>query len=287
MDYNLKSQVNVLFFSFDSYYECNTNKVHERKFVDWIYEQLKDFKINYIHLSGNQSEYSKQDVYDVVKENLDDKKYIFVIFANSVLIKKESILNSLDYFRLKDSEISKLEKAFIIKTEYVKRNDKIYNPKTLEFETNLFKPITNLYQLDQAKKKLNFRIVQKNIKKGVKINTDDLDKIQIGPEVNIAKDVKISGNVTIKGNSYIEEEVEIFGNTTIENSYILKNAVIDSSLIKDSIIQADAQIGVNTTIINKSIIEERAKILGYNYLNKAKIKQDSVIESFKHLGKKD
>ena len=106
----------------------------------------------------------------------------------------------------------------------------------------------------------------------------------IDMDVKIEKDVIIHPNVCIYGSTVIEEDCEIFSNTKIVNSFIGKNTKIDSSVIYDSKVGENTNIGPFAYLRPNSIIEDAVKIGDFVEIKNSTIGSGTKISHLSYVG---
>lgn len=121
--------------------------------------------------------------------------------------------------------------------------------------------VNDRYQLMQAAKILNRRILHKHMNNGVQIM--DEDTTWITEDVTIGRDTLILPGCTILGNTKIGEDCIIGENTRIDNSVIGNNTEIDNSVVTDSDIGEECRIGPFTHIRPQTVIRDHVTLGAY------------------------
>ncbi len=204
----------------------------------------------------------KDDVIDVIKQNLTDKKYVLTLFSDTPLITKKTVLEIVDYFLIKKLCSLKFNRGYMFETEYLKSSSKIYNPlEQTFFEEDFFK-VFDSSSFSNAINILGQRIISYHQSNGViflKPQTCYIDAL-----VNIESGAFIGENTKILGKSVIKTGVKIFG-STLDRVIIEKDAVIENSIVTNSVVNAGAKIldfsvVKNQTIESDKIIENEKRI---------------------------
>ena len=145
----------------------------------------------------------KDDVIDVIKQNVSNKKYVLVLFSDTPLITKKTVTEIVDYFLIKKLCSLKFNRGFMFETNYLKSVEKIYNPLEQNFFEEDFVQVSSSSNYSQALEILKKRIITYHQNNGVIFldpNSAFIDAI-----VNIEKGTLIGTNVKILGKSIIKE----------------------------------------------------------------------------------
>lgn len=102
------------------------------------------------------------------------------------------------------------------------------------------------------------RINEEHMRNGVTII--DPDNTYIGSDVIIGSDSIIYPNVTIFGKSILENNTTIKSNSYLFNAFIGENTIVDSSVIKDSIVKRDCEVGPFAHLRMNSVVEPKNRI---------------------------
>lgn len=121
-----------------------------------------------------------------------------------------------------------------------------------------FYGINNKKELVRAEKILRTRINDSYMEDGVIMQTPDI--ITIEPGVEIGKDTVISGYVKILGKTKIGENCIIEGSTRIVDSVISENVKIDNSVIEESKVGKNTDIGPFSHLRPKADLGENVHI---------------------------
>ena len=137
-------------------------------------------------------------------------------------------------------------------------------------------------QLSYANELLRKEINENHMNNGVTFLNPESTYIDM--DVKIEKDVIIHPNVCIYGSTVIEEDCEIFSNTKIVNSFIGKNTKIDSSVIYDSKVGENTNIGPFAYLRPNSIIEDAVKIGDFVEIKNSTIGSGTKISHLSYVG---
>ena len=224
------------------------------KGIDYILNAVQDFEVKQIDYNIND------DVIKITKENLNDKKYVLTLFSDTPLIKKQTIINIIDYFLIKKLCALSFNRGYCFDTNYLKSVEKVYNPQIQEFEDEDFIKVDCSKNFSLALDVLKNRIISYHQQNGVIF--ENVNSCFIDARVNIENNVIIKNNVTILGKSIIKQ------NSIIYNSSLNRVIVGDGVIIENSIVE-------------NTVVEKNAKIKDYSIIKNASIKENSVLTNEK------
>jgi tetrahydrodipicolinate N-succinyltransferase len=116
-------------------------------------------------------------------------------------------------------------------------------------------------------------------------HVDDYGHFFMTGFIPIGKNTLIGSGVVIKGESRIGKNVRIYPNCFIENSQIGDQCVIlPGSIIRDSIIEKNVQLGLYCHLRNDALVKEGAKIGNFVELKKSILGQGSKSMHLTYLG---
>lgn len=209
------------------------------------------------------------NVLNVIKPFLKDKELTLVLYGDTPLITKETIVNALDVMESENLNVYGLKRGFIFRTEYIKHVDEIYATQTYKLNEEEFIKIDSQETLNEVKSILKNKILSFHEKNGVEFIDKTLSYVEcdvrigggavIYPFVSligksqIYKDAVI-GNGSVIENSKIESGVivsgaKIYNSTIKENSSVKESAIIDM----DSFVGANSHIGADVVLSNSSV----------------------------------
>lgn len=159
--------------------------------------------------------------------------------------------------KLIDSKNSQNELYLTDCIQILKNNGKKVNAFIGE-DPSEFYGINNKKELARAEKILRKRVNDAYMEDGVIMETPDIITIQ--PGVEIGKDTVISGLVKILGKTKIGENCYIEGSTRIVDSEISENVKIDNSIIEESKVGKNTDIGPFSHLRPKADLGENVHI---------------------------
>lgn len=196
-----------------------------------------------------------------------DYKYTALLFTDTPLLTRSTLLGILDYVKLKDLNFIRLYRGFVFSTSYLQTVDNVYDLKPLDFEAQDFTIVRDNKTLYTAHQIMQERIINYHLEQGVNILGKN---VQIDADVSIKSGATISGSSQILGNSSIDKNANICS-SIIENSVIGENSKIMSSTIKQSIIQQNVVVEPYCFIDKKSIICNNVAIKSGSRIENKKI----------------
>ncbi len=218
------------------------------KGIDYIKNACVNFETKIVDID------SKDDIINVIKHNLNNKKYVLTLFSDTPLLTKKTVHEIIDYFLIKKLCSLKFNRGFMFETDYLKKTEKIYNPLEQNFFEEDFFKVFDLKSFSVALKILKSRIISYHQSKGVVFL--DPDSCAVDAVVNIESGVIVGENVKICGKSVVKENCKL--NSCCLNKVILeKNVCVENSIIKNSVILENCVIEDYSVIKNQTIKENK------------------------------
>ncbi|HLS66772.1 MAG TPA: bifunctional UDP-N-acetylglucosamine diphosphorylase/glucosamine-1-phosphate N-acetyltransferase GlmU [Pseudogracilibacillus sp.] len=142
--------------------------------------------------------------------------------------------------------------------------------------------INDRVALAHAANILKKRINEAHLRNGVTIM--DPDHTYIGPEVQLERDVTIYPGSMILGNSFIAEGATIGPHSEIEDSTIGKHTVIRQSVVINSRIGNNTNVGPFAHIRPESDVGENVRIGNFVEVKKSSIEDESKVSHLSYIG---
>lgn len=136
--------------------------------------------------------------------------------------------------------------------------------------------------LAEAEGIMKRRINETHLRNGVSII--DPDNTYIGPDVTIEQDVTIYPGSIITGITHIDQDAVIGPNTEISNCQVGKGSLIRQSVVNDSKIGNDADIGPFSHIRPETVIGNDVKVGNYVEVKKSKIGDHTKLAHLSYIG---
>ena len=189
------------------------------------------------------------DVLAEIKPYLNNCEYTLVLYSDTPLITKRTILEILEFVYYKGINVCKFNRGYCFKTEYIKRVSEIFSAQDYTFEEEDFVTVVDTASLGLVKEIMKNRICAFHMKNGVYIASPD--ETYIESDVIIDKGVQVEANTRLCGKSEIGKNAIIGYGSVIDNSKVDEDASILSSVITNSV------IGAGTVIQNGQVIESK------------------------------
>ena len=149
-----------------------------------------------------------------------------------------------------------------------------------DFEDTL--GVNDRYQLMQASKIINKRILRKHMMNGVEIV--DEDTTWIHSAVEIGRDTIILPGTRLMGNTIIGEDCIIGENTRLDGVQVGDGTTIDSSICSESVIGADCRIGPFSHIRPGTLIRDHVTIGAYVEIKESEIDEYTRARHLTYIG---
>ncbi|MDD4110648.1 MAG: hypothetical protein PHS54_03745 [Clostridia bacterium] len=218
-------------------------EICDKKMVDWVKDSCCEYEIKTVACDKNSN------IVNLVKPLLNEKPITLVLYADTPLLTKETIIENINYFNLSGMNVLKLPRGWLFKTEYIKTADSISGVQTRQFNEFEFKPVLNLKDFSIVTEMIKQKVFDKHYKNEVIIF--DEKSTYIGADVIIESGTKIEPNNVLKGMTYIGKNCILEPFNCIIDSIILNNCVIKNSNIIKSKITESMVIGPFEIIENK------------------------------------
>ncbi|MDR0850794.1 MAG: hypothetical protein LBN07_04980 [Christensenellaceae bacterium] len=189
-----------------------------------------------------------EDILLSIRPHLTDAKYTVVLFSDAPLLKAKTLSEIIDYARLKKVGVVKLTRGYVFETEFVKSAETLYSAQPHYFDEEDFMTAYNYKQLTFIESILKTRILSFHMKRGVRIL--EPDSTMIDAEVTIEEGTVIHGGNRLYDTCYIGKNVKLLPNNYIKNSIIDDNSKVLYSVIENSKIPPNSNIGPFEKIIH-------------------------------------
>ena len=152
--------------------------------------------------------------------------------------------------------------------------------QTDEFEETL--GVNDRVALAEAEQIMRRRINEKHMRGGVTIINPD--QTYIGADVEIGSDTVILPGTSLIGHTQIKEQCQIGPNSEVKDSVIGEGSVIRQSVVHDSFIGEEVQVGPFAHIRPDSNIHSHVKIGNFVEVKKAEIGNNSKVSHLSYIG---
>jgi len=203
----------------------------------------------------------KQTAIKAIKPHLRDGEYTLVLYADTPLITKATLLNILDFVKSKGLNACPLERGYVFKTEYIKRVDAIYSPSVYNFQADGFMSVNCFEKLYFVLETLKSTIINYHSKHGVYFKNPAT--VYIEPDVSIMRGAVIEGNVRLEGDTRVSERAYISAGSVIIDSTVGKDARVYGAYLSGAFVLSGAVIKSGAKLLSKTAIKENS-IVGEN-----------------------
>jgi len=181
------------------------------------------------------------DVLGIVKEHAKDKKYCIVVYADTPLLKRETISQALSFTATYNHKVVQLPRGWVFEIAHVKKGGDVKTITMPNLDEDDFMIAYNHSQVANISTFMRGRINEKHLSNGVYIT--DPYSVYIDAKVTIGAGTKIGPGVVIRG------ETSIGKNCRITNFVDIKKSKIgDGTKIAHMSYVGDAEIGKNCNI---------------------------------------
>lgn len=219
------------------------------------------------------------DVLETVKPYLNNKEYTLVLYSDTPLITKHTLLEILDFVYYKGINVCKFNRGYCFKTEYIKRISEIFSATEYTFCEEDFTIVNDTASLAFVKEIMKNRIVAFHIKNGVYVKSPD--ETYIESDVIIEKGTEIDANTRLVGKSEIGSNCKIGYGTVIENAKLEDDVDIVNSSIRYSVICE--KTSVMESRINACKIGKNCTISSLDYLQNCNLEDNIMVNPNTHL----
>jgi NDP-sugar pyrophosphorylase family protein len=158
--------------------------------------------------------------------------------------------------------------------------EKKIRPLALKHPIQAHRPAAEQRKIESAVIDIQIDRLHKN---GVRI--EDYGHFYMDGLMPIGKNTQIGSGVVLKGETQIGKNVRIYPNCFIENSYVGDQCVIlPGSIIRDSVIEKNVQLGPYCHLRNGSLVKNGAKIGNFVEMKKSVLGQGSKAMHLTYIG---
>lgn len=162
----------------------------------------------------------------------------------------------------------------------LKKEGKAVGALVIDFEETL--GVNSRVELAQAEKIMRERINYKHMTNGVTII--DPANTYIDSDVEIEKDVLIYPGNVLQGKTVIKSGVVLYPNNRIEDSVIEQGAIMQSSVILESVIGENTTVGPYAYIRPESVIGKEVRIGDFVEIKKSTIGDNTKVSHLTYIG---
>ena len=142
--------------------------------------------------------------------------------------------------------------------------------------------INDRWQLAQAGKKLNLRLLEKLARDGVTIV--DIDSTYVGPFVKVGRDTILEPNTYLIGNTSVGERSHIGPNTRLVDTQVGDESLVIFSNAERCIIGNDVKVGPFANIRPKSVLNVGVNIGNFVEINRSELGEEVKARHLTYIG---
>lgn len=243
---------------------------------NWVRACFKNAPICEREISSND------DIMSSIKGvDLGDRKYTLVLFSDTPLLKRKTVLEIIEYAQMKKLSVLKLTRGYVFETVYLKTIDKLYAPQLHYFDEEDFITCFNFKQYALINEILQTRIINYHMKNGVEFTKPETCEIDVN--VVIESGTIIEKNNKIKGKCIIENNSHLCEDNSILNSVIKNGCKLEKSSINNSFLEENCIVKPYCVIENNSLLQNNCVINSFCYISKSIIKSNENVEPFSKI----
>ncbi|MCL2228988.1 MAG: hypothetical protein FWC00_04130 [Firmicutes bacterium] len=183
------------------------------------------------------------DIITIVKENAANKRFCVVVYADTPLIKGETIAQALSFIATYKHRVLQLPRGWVFDVDHIKKGKDIKAVAMPNLEEEQFLVAYNHSQIATIASHMRARINEKHLAN--KVHIIDPFNAYIDAQVKIGAGTIIGPGVMIRG------ECEIGKNCRFLNAVEIKKSIIgDGTTVKHMTYVGDAEIGANCNLGN-------------------------------------
>ncbi|MDR0462352.1 MAG: hypothetical protein LBG88_03420 [Christensenellaceae bacterium] len=206
---------------------------------EWVKQSVSAYKSIAVEVKR------QDDIIGIVKQHAGDgnKKYCVVVYADTPLLKAETIEQALSFTATYKHKAVQLPRGWVFEVDYIKTAEHVKSVHMPSLDEDDFLIAYNYVQIATITTYFRQRINEKHMSNGVYIT--DPYAVYIDAQVKIGHGTKIGPSVMLRG------ATEIGKNCTMLNAVEIKKSKIgDGTTIKHMTYVGDAEIGKNCNIGN-------------------------------------
>lgn len=248
-----------------------------RSLLDWVALSLAESYHAAIEYNPNT------EIVNLVRPYVDKhKEYCVVLFSDTPLITKRTVLDALATLKSKGLNVLKMTRGYVFKTSFLLEVEKLYAPTPYYFEEEDFLTALSYKQVALITEYLKNRINAFHMQEGVYIV--DPSSTYIDCDVTIGQNVTIMPNNILQGNTQIKDGVVLKSGNVIDSCIIDENAVVNHSQLNSSYIGKNTTVGPYAYIRPDSVIGDNCRIGDFVEIKKSVIGNKSKVSHLAYVG---
>ncbi|MCL2555883.1 MAG: hypothetical protein FWE03_02535 [Firmicutes bacterium] len=244
--------------------------------------------LDWVRLSLADSFYAAVD-YDpeipvphLLKPYIIPSDYTVVLFSDTPLITRKTVLDAVYELDNSDEQLIKLTRGFVFRTKYLLNIENIVGGQHRFFDEEDFLTAFSFKQAAMVTEVLKNRIISYHMSQGVQF--DDPNTAYISCDAVLEKNVKIGSNTTIKGKTLVKAGTILESGCLLDTCVIEKDAVIKNSYIERSLIGEGAKIGPYANIRPGTKIGKNCKIGNFVEIKNSTLEDGVKVSHLSYIG---
>ncbi len=248
-----------------------------KSMLDWVRLALGDVETAIADYDESQ------DLLALVKPHVKpDCDYIVVLFSDTPLITKKTVLSAVDEARTSGRTVIKMTRGYVFNCAYLLNTSKIYTENTFYFDEEDFITACSFKQVGLISDVLKNRILDFHMGQGVQF--EDLVGTFIGCDVVLDEGVVVGANNIIRGKTHVKKGARIGNGNVIEDCVIDEGASVESSHMVRSYIGKGTSVGPYANLRANNIVGDNCHIGDFVELKGSKIGSGSKMGHLSYLG---
>jgi len=217
------------------------------------------------------------------KPHLSESEYTAVLFSDTPLLQKKTVLEALDYTAANNLNVCRMTRGYIFKTEFLRNADQIYTTQRQYFsEEEDFLTATDFEKLAFIGDVMRQRIIGFHMNNGIQIT--DPSAVLIEADVVIGAGTVIHSGNRLKGRTAVGENVVLHENNIITDCVIADGAELKSSTLTKSFVGKKTTVGPHAHLRPETVIGADCRIGDFVEIKRSKIGAGCKISHLSYIG---
>ena len=257
-------------------------KIWGKSMIEWVSSIFGEEPFIYADISGNADE-DIGLVQNILDNNDFDCKYITVLYSDTPLMSRKTLLEALEFCEKKSLDFVKMTRGYIIRKNCKLTYSEIIKAKRHYFACeDDFLTANNFKTLSLINEVMHQRIIDHHMLNGVYFLDPNTAYIDDG--VNIGTGVTVYPNNHLIGKTTINDNATLYDGNYISDSVIGQSVTVKSSNINNSIIGNNTTVGPFAFLRPDSVIGEHCRIGDYVEVKKSKVGNHTKVSHLTYLG---
>ena len=229
--------------------------------------------------------YKDEDVAAFVKPHLKESEYTVVLYSDTPLFQRKTLLEILKYVKDNGLNVCRLTRGWVFRTSFLRDSGAVVAGKTYYFDEEDFMTVSDFNQAALVGDILRQRILQFHMRNGVQIT--DTGGTFIDGDVQIGEGTVIHNGNVISGRTVIGCGVTLNPFNVIEDSVIGDGAEISASHLSNCAVGKGTAVGPNAYIRPQSVIGDNCRIGDFVEVKNSRIGDGTKAAHLTYIGDAD